>query len=99
MVTLSNLLIQVQDICVVFETSKEHDEAGHHALDEALKVGIFLILLPLVLFNHPESEGETKEKNEGHHHVGPQLLQDDMEHCGKVSDGREVVAAILEDET
>ena len=96
-VTLFNLLIQDQDIFVVVKTSEEHDKAGLYACEEPLKVGI--LILAVVLFDHPESKGEAKEKNEGHHHVGPQLLQDDMEHCGKVSDGREVVAAILEDET
>merc|ERR1719331_344126 len=96
-VTFFNLLIQDQNIFVVVKTSEEHDEAGLYACEEPLKVGI--LILAVMLFDHPESEGETKEKNEGHHHVGPQLLQDDMEHCGKVSDGCEVVAAILKDET
>ena len=43
-------------------------------------------------------EGEPKEKNEGDHHVEPQLFQHDMEHCGKVPSCCEAVPSILEDE-
>ena len=41
---------------------------------------------------------EAKKKNEGDHQVGPELLQDDVEHGGEVADGGGAVPPMLEDE-
>jgi len=91
-----DLVIKAQDIVVFVETSEEHDETGLNAGEKALKARI--IFLFLVLFDHPETKGEAEEKNEGDHQVGPELLQDDMEHGGEVADGGEAVSPMLEDE-
>ena len=96
MVIFLDLVIEAQDIVVFVETSKEHDETGLNAGEEALKARI--IFLVLMLFDHPETKGEAEEKNEGDHQVGPELLQDDVEHGGEVADGGGAVPPMLEDE-